>query len=295
MTLLWACTSDVPASEEDPVVSEGPRHPDAVWTAEEVGGALEAAVAGGLPDPVVIAQTFQELLSQGDDHCPGGDFRRGGLEVFNPEGCLADSGYRYEGAAGGSGIICSDSQEDSDEFVDRCVAALRGDAHITDPDGLSFLVGGYVSYEMLGDPVGGGEISVDLYGTWGYPAALEPWLAGDLSMALQAQARWGYDLVDQVTLNGGFSTDTAAVDMRSLSFDGDCGEAPTGRVGIRGAEGYWYDLDYDPVSCDHCGEVTFDSRESLGRACADLRPAATGLAVALWRANREALEGAPPQ
>ncbi|HND34675.1 MAG TPA: hypothetical protein PLA94_31945 [Myxococcota bacterium] len=295
MLPLWACTADAPASEEDPVVSEGPRHPDAVWTAEEVGAAVKGALEGGLPNPVVIAGTFQELLSHGDDRCPGGDFRRGGLEVFNPEGCLASSGYRYEGAAGGSDVVCSDSPDDSDEFVDRCAAALRGDAHITDPEGHSFLVGGYVAYELAGDPVAGGEISADLYGTWGYPAAPESWLAGELSMAMQVQARWTFDRIDQMQVTGGFSTTQATVDMRALSFDGACGDAPTGAVGIRGAEGYWYDLSFDPESCDHCGEVTFDHRESLGRACADLRPAVTELALQLWRATRESLDGGSPQ
>ncbi len=293
--LLWACTSDVPVSEQDPVAGDGPRHPDAVWTAQEVGWAIEDAAASGLPDPVVIATRFQELLSRGDDRCPGGDFRAGGLQVFNPEGCMADSGYHYEGTAGGAKMFCEGIPGEPGENGVLCTAALRGDAHITDPDGHAFLVGGYVVYDMLGDMGTEGAIALDLYGTWGYPAAAEPWLAGDLSLGLTVAARWRPELVDQVQLSGGFSTDIATMDMRALSFDGACGSSPTGRVGIRGADGYWYDLDYDPESCDNCGDVTFDSRQALGRACADLRPAMSLLASDLWRANHDALQAFPPR
>lgn len=293
MTLLvlsLACTStenEVDTSSFVDVEAASPRHPDAAFTAEEVGTELLERVKYGAPATPALVATFIELLSHGDDACPGPGYAAQAMEYYPPQGCTAESGYWYQGV-GSAGYGWRD--DDGDGRVESYLEAMKVDGTMADPDDNRFTFGGSVSFEFTGDPVSGGSFEAAFLGSYQYPASDTMWLREGASTgyylvgSIDAAKVWSYEA------DGGFSVGGEAVSLQGFTLHGACGTMPTGTVGVRDDQGYWYDLTYDETTCDGCGEVIFDGRQSLGQACADITPGMMSFSLDISANMASALE-----
>ncbi len=248
--------------------SSAPRHPDAVYSAEEAAYQMKEAVRFGLPSVVDLWGVWSEFLSHGDSECPGGGSEQTALEVFDPMGCTAASGYWYQGVGGG-GIGWTDS--DGDSRPDMYLEMLKADGTMRSDDGATFRFGGDMSLFATGD-MDYAVVSAALLGSYEYLEASAGWLTQGSSSALYMEGTREAG-VWKLTLNGGITVTDQAVGFRDYGFNGVCGAFPSGSAAVRDDVGYWYELEYDETTCDGCGEVVFDHNQSLGRACADLSSA----------------------
>ena len=250
-------------------VSE-PHHPDAAYTADEAAQLLVDGVQYGYPMPGPLVNLWKEFLGNGDETCPGGGYIGGGLSTTQVDGCVADSGYWYNGV-GGSGMGWTDEDWDGDQ--DTFFLNMKTDGAMADPEGNVFSFGGDMKIEVTGTPMEGGPFEGYILGSYTYAGSDVPWIREGVSTASYIDGT--VDKTGAWTLNvdGGFSVAGVAVSMVNFGIHGVCGDAPTGTIGVRDASGYWYDLTYDETTCDSCGTVTFDHRESLGHACANVTPA----------------------
>jgi hypothetical protein len=267
---LLACASTEPAPAAA-AAAEGPRNPEPDLDAATVGATLEAAFARGVPEAPTIIATYRNLLLHGDERCPGGGVFEGGMSVMEPEGCAnPSSGYQYQGVCGGFYLACSDTDDDGQP--DRCSSDIMGDGWIRDRTGAMFVIGGHVSVGVSGTDAAA-VVTEEMYGSWGYPASPMAWLTQDLSLGFVVEGTFSRGSLSPLTFQGGMSVGNLVASMEGLRLGGACGDAPEGTVGLRSDAGYWYDLTYDTSTCDTCGEVVFDGRIRLGRACADVSEA----------------------
>ena len=72
-----------------------------LWTAQEVADQVDLGLSLGFPTPQVLLADYTELLSHGDETCPGSEFE-GGFVMLG--GCSTADGYRFSGAAGVSAL-----------------------------------------------------------------------------------------------------------------------------------------------------------------------------------------------
>ena len=268
--LLLACEVEPSDSGDSvPVDSEveQPHHPDAELTSDEAGAQLKEAVRFGLPTAIGIVDAYEGLMSAGDSTCPGEGFSSGWLEVFLAEGCESTSGIWYQGAAGGSSDPLDDDMNGStDGFGYR----FKGDATIIDANGFTFKMGGYTELNLYTSQGDGYAFDGEFYGSYSYPGAPQPWLQQGVSAALDIAGTLVTPEEFEISVNGGFGTDDQAVFATEFVIGGACAEMPSGTIGFRDDRGYWYDLTFDETTCDGCGDVLFDGRESLGVGCADV-------------------------
>ena len=115
--------------------------------------------------------------------------------------------------------------------------------------------------------------------TWDGPEADDTWMADGVRPSLYMwQGTFpiisAHDIYLEGSITGlGGTADTVAlteVYIASRSAGWPCAEEPQGTISLRGDEGYWYDVIFDPYEvCDGCGEVWFRG-DRLGEACVDL-------------------------
>ncbi len=268
--------------------SPTPSQPEPRWTAEEASTAVEAALAGGVPLPGPALDVWFELLSQGNDNCPGGAYQDGVLTALAGGGCIAPSGYRYSGAGSGSrGWTDADGDAEDDTWT----AELKADGQIRDPEGAAFFFGGAMWLTLAGTREAGGSFVGEVLGTYRYERAETDWLrlgtstASYVAGAIDAEGGWTF------RGDGGFAVGEAALVMVDFELGGRCGDQPAGTLGIRDPDGQWTDLRFDETRCDGCGELTFDGRVALGEACpAVVAPFAAAMAQLVASAGIGAAE-----
>lgn len=269
MLLLGACSSGSAGLDSGVAVETGmdaPHHPDAALTTDETAAGFREATALGLPLPMGIVNTWTSLLMEGDETCPGGNWAQGMLDVYGGEGCRSASGVWYQGAGGGGS---EGFDPDGDGRPDGVAYAWKGDATIIDATGARCELGGLTELGIVSD--GSGNYSVDalVFGTFGYEAAMDAWFAEGVSASVTLTGTLAADGTSDISITGGFGTGTQAIFLSEFRIGGECGDAPTGTIGFRDDQGYWYDLTFDTTTCDGCGEVVFDGRQSIGVGCAD--------------------------
>lgn len=271
LLFLAGCTSPPPVdSEPTEEVAAAPHHPVAGYTADEAAGVLTEAVRFGIPLTPPLVDLWRGFLSMGDDACPGPERVSDALEVFDAVGCTAASGFWFQGVGGGQ---ASWLDEDRDGQPDEYREAMKTDGSMRDALGQTFLFGGSLLFRFYATPGQSGNYEAEILGTYRFSGAKTGWLAEGTSTAsylsgtIEADGRW------TLLANGGFSVGTQAVGLADFGYNTACPDMPSGTISIRDADGYWYDLVYDESSCDACGEVWFDGRQDLGRACADVGPA----------------------
>lgn len=272
---LWfailACTSGTAGGPFEPATAgqaSEPSHPDAAYTAEEAAAAMTEGIRFGLPSGTGLWAVWTDFLSHGDETCPGAEaVEQNSLAVFDPYGCVASSGYWFQGAGGGGvGMLDTDMDGTAKSYVEM----FKADGSMRTPQGDTFEFGGAIELIIQGD-LDVAEVEAEVLGTYAYPLAEEPWLVHGVSTAVYYEGTREAGIW-RVTLDGGVTVAGESVGFDGLSVNGDCGLTPTGKVSVRDAVGYWYELEYDEATCDGCGEVVFDHNQPLGRACADVSP-----------------------
>ncbi|MSQ02588.1 MAG: hypothetical protein EXR71_11990 [Myxococcales bacterium] len=271
VSLLAGCTE---AAVDDPVVAIGaatsPRHPGAVWTGEEAAVAMKEAVRFGMPTTSALVSTFRDMLSHGSDECPGPGWQEGGLSYFPLDGCTSADGYWYQGV-GGTTLGWYD--DDMDGVFDGFLQAMKTDGTMADPKGVLFTFGGQASFRYLGTPEGGGTYEAEFLGSYRYEGSDELWLSAGTSTGMYVDGTFSPTELPTMVAEGGFTVGGVSISAQGFTLGGACGERPSGSLGVRDDQGYWYDLRYDESTCDGCGTVWFDGREDLGPACVDVGPA----------------------
>ena len=230
-----------------PAVGEGPSEAvvEPEWTAEDVEFALSAAPDHPLPDPSAFREAYLGLLALGDASCPGPDDDLGPPEV-SLQGCTSASGVTFAGV--------STFEDGPSAPGETRFELLNGDFRIDD-----FQVGGRVRHHTIQDS-GGFHGNLVVEGTFVWPQAEDPWLAGGGGHVMDAV----------VERSDGATTVTLDASLRlgwPMRFNGlildSCGATGTARV--RGPEGLWYTAELD---CG-CGPVEVLDQD-LGSVCVSL-------------------------
>lgn len=238
------------------VYSSEPPVPE--WTAEDVGEQIEALVALGAPNPVDLAQIFGDLMTRGDELCPGDT-----SQFEQIPGCETADGYVYSGTA----FLTVGEWLFIDHDRVPIIWFHGGDFEIRRPDGTRFSGGGDLDYTTeKGDAL---VSTFTLAGSWQDEARID-WLGQTFSGVYSAEVvRTETD--HAITLSGGIGVGDLDLNFVDMAWDssGPCAGAATGALQVRGPRGYWYgwDLGHD---CDACGAVTFHQDQDLGELCLDL-------------------------
>lgn len=243
------------------------------WTADEAGAAIEAAVAQPFPVPVVLFQTFADVMSNGDNRCPGPE-----LTFEAILGCTADSGWFFAGIAG---YNPTDLLEGETTFIQD---DLYADMQVVSPDGARFAIGGSADQHLGLTAEGQQSYSGFLQGIFIYtngslfdPAvdALIDYTAGERGDG----GKWA-GLDGAIGFGGNFLMFDEAV------IGGDtCPTDLTGTVRIRDTTDHWYSVDFGD-DCDGCGTVYFNGTEDIGTTCVSFGQLGNNLTMALlepWR------------
>lgn len=239
------------------------------WTADEVGAAITAAVAAGLPDPRDERDIYLWMMSHGDDECPGNDYYLSDTHLY---GCITLDDWFY------SGISDWLESDETEAGVRTVTWEVNGDFLLKtpEPEQYELEVGGHArAAHAVAEDGSSASLWLEHSGTWKWEGH-ESWLAtgasGRFSQTLLRDAAGR-----TVTIEGaiGFDRTWLAFDHVVLS-DGDCAWSGSGAVEVRDPSGAWHRVDLGET-CSACGTVTFDGRETLGEACVDLAPIATAL------------------
>ncbi|MCP4807603.1 MAG: hypothetical protein GY913_10245 [Proteobacteria bacterium] len=270
LLLLLACSDEEPTRERPDLtpVDDTPwtaEPPSPTWSAAQVEAVLQAAIDGGVPEPIAIRDAYLGLF---DDHadgvCPSGtDYSLPG----DYQACTTEDGAVFYGHA---------EYEPVDNTHERGFYLL-GDCYIIDPDGDRF--------------EGAGELQVTIFeegdwtivesmvmGTWGYPAAggfLEQDNASAMFIIASTEAS-GSDLY----LDGTMGNADAALSFELLVDTRPCDHQLTGTVSVREPSGYWHTITF-VQDCDGCGDVVFADDQELGQICVDPTPLVEGPMAAL--------------
>ena len=228
----------------------------AQWSAADIEAAIEAALVDGYPDAGYMQTAYLEVLSHGDDICPGHETYIDDRWLY---GCTADSGYWFSG-------VSEYIQEVTPEY-DAVIVA--GDLRFEDPSGNEFSIGGHaaVATGSKGDRVG---TFLEISGSWiweGDPTA--SWLVGGISGA-QSTLIGRSKVMDIIELTGAISFNGVSLDFEGLSLLSSCDWQAVGAMSIRDPTGIWHRLDYGEA-CSSCAHGSWGETE-LGEVCPDLSP-----------------------
>lgn len=260
LLLLLACATDPEGAAV--ASSEPPAPPAPVYSGEEALAAMARGVELGIPSPRHVEEQYLELLSHGDEQCPGlGNQLIYG--AFPDTGCTAQSGYFYSGVS--IYLAGSDLTGTTDPNVDAML--LGGDFQIEDPSGGVFFFGGQVDWRL--ETIAEGQaVQANVKGTLGYEGG-DPWFADGTSSMLQLRVNpvaTGFML----SIYGGVSGAQEDVWMERLDFSPEAcpGGEPSGAITVRDEAGGWWRLDYG-TACTSCGVLSYPGIAQAD-ACLDL-------------------------
>jgi hypothetical protein len=256
--LLGACRDGSTEAETDTSEPD----PSTPWySAEDLAQILLDLGDMGLPHARALRDTYQALMVNGDDDCPGSLTEI----VGDLEGCTADTGWYYSGLLT---YVVEQSTEDgavqSNFWTDTC------DFQIVDPEGLALIGGGDIEARYSVESGGFLVSSSVVKGSWTWPLSEHPWLAQGMSTDLAFRLESGGESGDSLNLWGTLGTEGFDIYMDNLFFGQNCsGQVASGSAWIRQADGTWYELVWAD-DCSGCFSVRWDFREELGEACVDL-------------------------
>ena len=232
--------------------------PSPSWGATEVEAALNEAFALGLPTLFVARDAYLDLMSQGDEACPGDPEQLTDSVIY---GCEAASGYTYTGV---SSYYRWEGEEAAELGLDR-YEELAGDFAIVDPSGPSMRVGGGCSWSVGSALESPRAWSLIFAGSW-VDEGSEAWLGAGASAWLEIEGS-GTEADLSFEASGGLGLGQVDLYLPGLVYNPDC-DAPEGEISVRGTDTWWYTLALQP--CEPCGEVRFQDGSPLGTACPDL-------------------------
>jgi hypothetical protein len=225
-----------------------------VWTAEEAGAALEAALEGGIPNAIPIRDAYEELMTWSDSSCPLKDDEDDiGAQGEWQGDCTSIAGVRYHG-------LSQYFEEHTD--MSWVIHALTNYT-ITEVDGRELMGAG--TLELDG--------SVDETGTYQWTSATggvfhrddDPtWLGAEAEVGLFVIASDGED-TSRFQLDGGIGNPAADIMFTGLVTDTTvCSGDPMGLIGVRDPGGHWFSVTLS--ECGGCGPFTWHGQDQ-GELC----------------------------
>lgn len=277
LALLAACATPVadspaPPADTDLALPEWDGAQAAPsWSPAEVEAVVAAALAIGLPDPIVINEHFQVAMSGADAGCPPSSSESGGTGFSIPQSsCRSEAGYNYYGV----GDYLEDA--DGDPTTDDWMMGICS-FEITFPDGNVFTCGGTYGYSSTVTTSGVTFTAFD--------DAVVTWPDGPAWAGANAGAAYSVEgelVGDHITyeLVGGLLVEGTAVFFDRLAWDSEaCDGLPELELRVRDPNGYWYSV-ATGTGCDPCGALLWDGA-SLGDVCVDSTTAASTLGLSL--------------
>jgi hypothetical protein len=277
--LLWGCADGQPVTGPAPTDSGDLDDTDTqrswsweglapIWSAEEVTDEISSALSYGLPRGEVLAGHILDLLSRGDELCPGHPMMIS-MPYTTLKGCTAQTEYSYRGI-----LVYEDEVE---EIAQQSVERRRqftstADFEIIHPTGEIFYGGGNFDYwrerSMESDIViGGGAL---ITGMWGDPLHEAEWMRSGISAYMTAIYELKQDGTEHwIRLDGTLGLGGHHLYFNDLQYSSEvCGDSPMGgELWIRQPDTSWYQLRFDS-SCD-CADLTWNQTDDLGEICVD--------------------------
>lgn len=275
IALLLACTTSTP--EPADTVDTGSSLPgterpttEPVWDLPQLEQEFSTLLAQGFPTSRQAMGLYLEVLSHGDEICPG---NKEYIEANNLRGCWADSGYFYSGV----------STYERQSFVDEGGNTISfegntGDYLFRDPEGREMEGGGHQTMAVVVDRSGRVDNVLSEHSgsfLWqAHDGVYQEQVSGSIQVvaAPQGMFRMLY-MVGAIQYLG-----------HSLYFNTTLSEScewrgQSGYLEIRDPSGAWYTLYPDDCSSD-CMSVSYGG-EPQGEICLDLSPIAAAYAPEL--------------
>jgi len=271
LALLSACSAGAPATtpteqpDSEDTANQGPtlEAPTPSLEVAEVEAALAEALAGGVPNPFDLTEAYLTWMALGDEHCPGDPEQITDDVLY---GCGTEDGTWFEG-------ISEYQHAEGDEALAwgySSYSVLAGDYIIVDADGRSMRVGGGAAFlRAPPDEDLPGDWSLELGGTW-LDETRDDWVGAGASFVFFGEGS-APEAGGELWLDGGVGIGDQDLYFEDLSWDPALCDQPTGRLGVRGPDTWWYHLDL-PDDCGTCANVVFQDGTVLGESCVDLAP-----------------------
>lgn len=241
--------TDAADSGEAPLPDIGTTPVEPSLSAEAVADAMGLAM-GRMPNPAEAFDLYQNLMTQGDEVCPGSEQVIVDTWLY---GCDASTGYGYAGVTEwltGEYDVMGQALE---------LQGVAGDFWIDTPDGDRLEAGGNAVVLTNGSIWIG-----DLTGSWRYSAG-SPWLAHGFSGTVAVQILPGL----MVGAEGAMNVQGTHVAMHELTLPEICNGGAQGGLSLRDANGGWYRIEFE--ECTACGSLSFEGA-AMGEACVDFTP-----------------------
>lgn len=277
--LFWGCSGGEPATGPDSADSGGLSDTNSplsssweglapIWSADEVSQEVESALSYGLPRGEVLAGNILDLLSRGDDLCPGHPMMIS-MPYTTLKGCTAETEYSYRGI-----LVYEDEVEEigQQEVERRRQFTSTADFEIIHPTGEIFYGGGNFDYKrdrsVESDVVmGGGSL---ITGMWGDPLHDVAWMRAGISAYMSVIYELRQDLAEHwIRIDGTLGVGGHHLYFNNLEFSSEvCGDSPMGgELWLRQPDTSWYQLRFDS-SCT-CPQLTWNQTDDLGEVCVD--------------------------
>lgn len=269
IALLLACTgapmdSAQPHDTGAPLPGSVKPSAEAEWSPEQLEQALQALLAQGFPTAREAMGLYLEMLSHGDDKCPGNAEY---IDERNLRGCTAESGYYYSGVSTYERQFMADELGNSIRFE-----GSTGDYLFRDPEGHEMEGGGHQTLAIIGSP----EAEVD--NVLSETSGTFVWQGDDgvfqqpVSSSLQVVAvkRGG---VRQLNMLGAVQYMGQSLYFNTDLYEDCAWRTRAGTVEIRDPSGGWHTL--SPQSCESDCMTAHYGGEARGEVCVSLAPIAT--------------------
>ena len=263
--LLLACSSGSPEEAEPtsphnhstPTVTQQdtgtPSLPDitqdpatATMAPEEVVRTIEAALLTP-PDPGPIVDTYIDLMTSGDDTCPGTENVITDTWLY---GCVSETGYSY------AGITDWTDGETDVGGGSAHLTVLAGDFWIDTPEGHQLEGGGH-AVRVTNESLWMGELA----GSWRWTGGPE-WLAYGYSGNLVIE----YFQSIFIYMRGAVDINGTYITAHDLAWYTACDGGVEGALSLRDPSGGWYRIEFE--ACTPCGNLSFQGND-MGEVCVD--------------------------
>lgn len=252
--LALACTSPAPEPARDsagePLEIIAPElAPE--WDPQALVDSAAGLLAWGFPESETLRETYVEMMSHGDESCPGDAYQLNDDVVI---GCYADSGYFYSGI----------STYISDDYEGGAKRIFTAELWIIDDAGRKFTASGDTQYRRHED-----GWNTWWTGSWVHDGA-EGWLGEGISGEIYASKEGG-----SFSLGGYLDIGPNTAEIASLQFNQEhCPGEFSAQIWIRDPSGLWFLWE---APCGQCGSLSLDGEVVGDALCLDLMTPSTAL------------------
>ncbi len=222
-----------------------------------LAAALDAALAGGLPQIDDIHEAYLGFFAWGDGRCPGHDDYIDDIHLY---GCEASSGAWFSGV---SEHVVSETEVDGDRYGSWF---LFGDLLFVDPAGGVLEAGGELTFDATRAADGRLSRATRHLGSWSYTGGGGARARGVSGLLDQTLTRDGGDTL---VVEGAVGFDGVSLRFDALTLSPGCPDGATGALSLRDPVAGWYRVDLGE-GCSACGPAVFEGRDAIGEVCPDL-------------------------